>query len=96
MFNIEIDMTVSEFRNSDYFKALQGSVFRLTEWIEYSDEEKENDEEKAKTGGYLKTYSFKGACKKWWDNMSEQNKKIIMSMPNFDKEIFKEITEIEV
>jgi hypothetical protein len=39
---------------------------------------------------------FKNACANWWNNMSEENRKIIMSMPNFDKDIFFEITGIKV
>jgi len=31
-----------------------------------------------------------------WDKLSEENKEIIMQIPNFDKYIFFEITGIEV
>ena len=54
------------------------------------------DKEKNIIGGYLKKYKFKEACANWWQNMSLQNKEIIKNMPNFDKNVFKEITEIEV
>ena len=54
------------------------------------------DKEKELVGGYLKKYKFKEACANWWQNMSLQNKEIIKNMPNFDKNVFKEITEIEV
>ena len=32
----------------------------------------------------------------WWDNLSDDDKKEVLNLPNFDKEIFKQITGIEV
>jgi len=89
-------MTMREFVNSKYYVAIISSDFILTEWINYSKEEMEKDESKNLIGGYLKTYSYQEACKNWWANMTKKNREIIMSMPNFDAEIFKEITGIEV
>jgi len=89
-------MTMREFVNSKYYDAIISSDFILTEWVEYSAEEKAQDETKRLIGGYLKTYSYQEACKNWWANMTDENRKIIMSMPNFDANVFKEITGIEV
>jgi len=89
-------MTMREFVNSKYYDAIISSDFLLTKWVEYSAEEKAQDETKRLIGGYLKTYSYQEACKNWWENMTKENREIIMSMPNFDAEIFKEITGIEV
>ena len=47
-------------------------------------------------GGYLKTYTYKEACKNWWDKYTDEERAVIMSMPNFNKEKFKQITGIEV
>ena len=88
IFNVDSGMTTSEFYNSKYYKALISSPFILTEWIE--------DESKGLIGGYLKEYTFEEACKNWWNKMSDNDKEIIKSMPNFNAEIFKEITGIEV
>lgn len=33
---------------------------------------------------------------KWWNELDDAERKAVMSLPNFDKEIFKEITGIEV
>ncbi len=44
----------------------------------------------------LLTHSYKDACAKWWEKMTPKNKKVINSMPNFDAEIFEEITGIKV
>ena len=96
MFNKDSEMTWDEFIDSDYYYAIYSRPFRLTEWIYYTEEEKKNSPIRQAIGGYLKKYTFKEACKNWWDNMTDENKDIIQSIPNFDKEIFKEITGIEV
>jgi len=79
VFNQEIDMTVPEFRDSKYYRALFSSPFTLTEEID---------------GKFVK-YNYKEACAKWWAEMSEENKIIVKSIPNFDAEIFEEITGIK-
>jgi hypothetical protein len=96
MFNKDSEMTWDEFIDSEYYYAIYSSPFNLTEWIYYTEEEKKNSPIRQAIGGYLKKYTFKEACKNWWDNMTDENKDIIQSIPNFDKEIFKEITGIEV
>ena len=89
-------MTVSKFRNSKYFSALWSSPFILTEWTEYTDSENKTSEEKELIGGYLKKYTYQEACLNWWNNMSNDNKKIVKSIPNFNPQIFEEITGIKV
>ena len=96
IFNIDSGMTISEFKESEYYHALMSSPFRLTKWIEYSKEEKKTDKKKELIGGYLKKYTFYEACANWWNKMSDENKEIIKSIPNFDAKIFKEITGIEI
>ena len=41
-------------------------------------------------------YAYKEACKNWWNKYTDKEKAVIMSMPNFDKDKFKQITGIEV
>ncbi len=79
IFNIQTDMTLTEFYNSKYWDAICSSDFELTEWCDDK----------------LVTYSYEDACKKWWANMSVENKDIIKSMPNFNVEVFCDITGIE-
>lgn len=88
IFNVDSGMTASEFYNSKYYDALISSPFILTEWIK--------DESKGLIGGYLIEYTFEEACKNWWNKMSDNDKEIIKSIPNFNAKIFKEITGIEV
>ena len=61
-----------------------------------TDEEKEVHPEHQVTGGFLKHIKKETGRQMWWDNLSDKEKDIIMTIPNFDKVIFKEITGIEV
>jgi hypothetical protein len=96
IFNMPTNMTMREFYSSKYYDAITSSDFNLTEWVPYTEEEMKRDESKKIIGGYLRVYTYKEACKNWWNGMSSKNKAIICSMPNFDANVFKEITGIEV
>lgn len=96
IFDIETDMTMKEVIQTDWYRMLFKYLIDLTKWIEYTDEEKQADKDKDLIGGYLKTYTYKEACKNWWDKYTDEERAVIMSMPNFDKEKFKQITGIEV
>ena len=96
IFNIPSGMSYDEFLASKYYTAIESSPFVLNEWVEYTDEEKKESERKALDECYLKEYNYKDACKNWWNNMSEENKEIIKSIPNFDAEIFEYITGIKI
>ena len=96
IFNIPSGMSYNEFINSIYYKALSSSTFKLTEWIGYTDDEKKNDKKKALVRGYLKKYEYKEACANWWEGMSEENRAIVKSIPNFDADVFEDITGIRI
>ena len=96
IFDIETDMTMKEVVPTDWYRMLFKYSIDLTKWIEYTDEEKQADKDKDLIGGYLKTYTYKEACKNWWDKYTDEERAVIMSMPNFNKEKFKQITGIEV
>ena len=69
-------------------------------WWIYSEnmsaEEKAAHPEYETTGGYLKTVDFKTACKMMWDKLSDNEKSAVMQLPNFDADVFEEITGILV
>ena len=96
IFNRPSGMSLLDFYRSRYYEALCSVPFMLTEWIPYTEEEKKADPEKEMIGGYLKEYTMKEAWANWWGEMSEEAKKIVQEIPNFDAKIFKEITGIEV
>ena len=95
-FDKDTDMTLNEFRKSKYGKALRSVKLKLTEWIKYTEEEMKDDDNKRLIGGYLKEYSYKEACANWWSELTEENREIIMSIPNFDADKFEEITGIKI
>ena len=96
IFDTETDMTMEEVVRTDWYHMLFKHSFDLTEWIGYTNEKKQSNKDKKRVEGYLKTYSYKEACKNWWNKYTDEEKAVIMSMPNFDKEKFKQITGIKV
>ena len=48
------------------------------------------------TGEFLKNVEVEGERQEWWDSLTKEGKYIVMNLPNFDKNIFKEITGIDV
>ena len=82
IFNKPSGMSLVEFWDSKYYEALQSEPLELTYW------DNENKE--------LKCRSYKDACAIWWSKLTEKNKKIIQEIPNFDPEIFFDITGIDV
>ena len=73
--------------------------FKNSLWIyseDMSDEEKSIHPEHEATGGYLKTVDFKTACKIMWNKLSDENKQSVKEIPNFNAEVFKEITGIQI
>ena len=61
-----------------------------------TEEEKKDHPEHETTGGYLKTVDFKTACKMMWNRLNDEDKQAVKEIPNFDAEVFKEITGIDV
>ena len=96
IFDKDTNMTLKEFIKSKYNKALCSVELKLTEWIRYTEEEMKEDDDKKATKGYLKNYTYKEACANWWSELTEENKEIIMSIPNFDADKFEEITGIKI
>jgi hypothetical protein len=73
--------------------------FNLTKWIDKEDmtnEEKEQNPNYKTTNGYLKTYTYQEAWANAWANATDKDKKLLYALPNFDAEVFKEISGIDV
>ena len=101
IFNKQTKMTYEEFQEKypEAYNLLYYSRFRLTQWVcecDMTPEEKEAHPEYKVQEGYLKAYTYKEACQKMWDGFSKTERNKIKKLPNFDKNIFKEITGIEV
>ena len=73
--------------------------FDLTVWVSHdtaTDEEKEKHKTEIETcGGYLKTLEYKEAWKLAWDRAGKEEHKKLLKLPNWDNEVFKEITGID-
>ena len=96
-FDKETDMTFEQWWNSDARYLLNQIDFRPADWIwsdDMTDEEKAAHPEHETTGGYLKIRDNTDCCTEWWNGLSERNKNIIRSIPNFDAEKFYQITRI--
>jgi hypothetical protein len=64
-----------------------------------TEEEKLNNKYHEVTGGFLRKdseYSYKKSWINVWNKASDYEKKLIMTLPNFDAEIFEEITSIKI
>lgn len=99
LFNKPSDITYREWIDSDARDLLNQIPKNVVEWV---DEEDMTDEERIAyptyetTGGYLKTPDESKYGQLWWNELSDCNKQIIKSIPNFDPDIFYECTGIKV
>ena len=96
IFNKDSGMMFEEAEQTAWYDLIFKYSLRLDEWIEYTEEEKKESVIRQCTGGCLKRYSYKEACANWWSKYTDNEKQIIMTMPNFDADIFEEITGIDV
>jgi len=98
MFNKPTNILAESLLDERGFEVLSWN-FGNSWWIyseNMTEEEKAAHPEHETTGGYLKTVGFKEACKIMWDNLNDDDKQAVMSLPNFDVEVFEEITGINV
>ena len=99
LFNKPSDITYREWIDSDARDLLNQIPKDVVEWI---DEEDMTDEEKTAyptyetIGGYLKVLDESECGQLWWNELSDCNKQIIKSIPNFDPDIFYKCTGIKV
>ena len=99
LFNKLSDWTYMDWLDSDaryLLNQIPGDVLEYVLFEDMTDEERAEHPEAEVTGGYLKESHDSKTVQDWWDTLSEEQKKIIKSLPNFDAEIFREITGIEV
>lgn len=75
---------------------IPGNILEYVYFSNMTDDEKAAHPEAKTTGGYLKTLDNTECAVMWWNRLSNNQKAIITAIPNFDKEIFKEITGIDV
>ena len=99
LFNKPSNWTYRDWLNSEARYLMNQIRGDILEWVCLSDmtcEEKTAHPESETTGGYLKKLNNSESAPIWWRWLTDDKKNIIMSIPNFDKKIFKEITGIDV
>ena len=99
LFNKPSEWTYWDWRNSMAYVILsrmQNNLLEYVIWEDMTDEEKNSYPEAEITGGYLKKLNKFECNINWWHNLSDEEKAVITAIPNFDKEIFKEITGVDI
>ena len=100
LFNTPSDWTYRDWLNSNaryLLTLIPGDVLKYVWYKDMTDEEKAAHPEAETTGGYLKEVRMTAEIRQaWWNSLSDCDKKTILSLPNFDAAIFKEITGIDV
>jgi len=98
MFNKLSEWTYEDWLSSDARKLMAQLGRQNLKYILFSDmtdAEKKAHPDAETTGGYLQP-GDKSDAVSWWKGLSEEEKATIKAIPNFDREIFMEITGIDV
>ena len=98
LFNKPSHWSHSDWINSDACHLLKQIPKNVVEWIyskDMTDAEKAAYPSHETTGGYLKKLDETECAQIWWDGLSEDDRNIIRDLPNFDPDIFEQITKIK-
>lgn len=99
MFNKPTDWTFEQWFNCRARRLLNDIDDCQLEYVylsDMTDEEKAAHPEAETTGGYLKERTTADNAWTWWAGLSADDRNVILSLPNFDAAIFREITGIDV
>ena len=99
LFNKPSDITYNDWLRSDARYLLNQIPKDVVEWVyeeDMTDEEKAANPTYETTGGYLKVLNESECGQLWWGSLSDFQKNTIKAIPNFDSDIFKECTGIDV
>ena len=99
LFNKLSDWTYQDWLNSDARHILMDCPSNVLAWVwndDMIDEEKKQHPEYKVVGGYLKILDESECGQLWWNSLPERYKNIIKAIPNFDKEIFEDVTGIKI
>jgi hypothetical protein len=95
VFNKRLSISRDEFIEHRGVQLLLDTTFPLTEWVPLSDIQEPTEEDKARDGR-LVSRSHKEAWAILWSNLSDSEKQAVKTIPNFDVDVFEEITGIRV
>ena len=100
MFNKPVDLEGKHVWDFKGVRVLH-KAFRVTCYVPFEDM---TSEEKAahpecgpdnEYGGYMRKVDYKTACKQAWDALNDDERKSVTEIPNFDADVFEEITGID-
>ncbi len=93
IFNKETNLHLKDINFPDFL------YFDLTVWVSHDTatlEEKEEHKKEIETcGGFLKTLKYKEAFRLAWDKAGKEKHMELLSLPNWNNDIFKEISGID-
>ena len=93
MFNKKTNLKFEE------IKIPKWCYFDLSVWVSHdtaTEEEKTEHKAEIETcGGFLKTLNYKDAWRIAWNKASIEERKKLFDLPNWDNQVFKEITGID-
>lgn len=90
-------MTWDEWYNNPAYRA--SFDLEVTKWISWgnmSDEEKKDHPKAFICEGYIKVFDYHTAWSNLWSTLTDSQKESFKILPNFNPEIFKEVTGIEI
>jgi len=96
IFNKETDVDRDSvvYPNFFYFKK---TSFVFVSYDTATDEERKRYKKEIEVcGGFLRNLEYKEAWRKSWDKASDEDRRKVLALPNWDNEVFKEITGIDV
>ncbi len=100
MFDKESDWTIGDWAKSQARLIMCACPYTYSDFIQKFDmspEEIAEHPECETIGGYIKVFEATNEDRqKWWNELNEDDKAEVMSLPNFDKDKFKACTGIEV
>jgi hypothetical protein len=91
-------MKVKEWEQSEAYR-IMADLLVPNIWVSSSEmniEEKEKFPSHETTGGYLKSIPMHEAWSNMWNNLIDRKKNVFLTLPNFDKEKFQQITGIKL
>lgn len=97
LFNKPTNITVKDWERHKAVELM--AAIDPTIWVPahtMTDAEKEQHPKWETTEGYLKKIPIKEAWANAWNNWTDKNKQVFLTLPNFDAAIFEEITGIKI
>ena len=83
------------YRHPAYKSSLNLKITKWICWNDMTDYEKKDNPKAFVCEGYLKVFEYKEAWGNLWETLSEKERNLFKTLPNFDSEVFEEITGIK-